>query len=168
MRFLLPFWTPFLACAVSCRSAPLAETGSGARERLAIDAVLDDWHSAASKADGERYFGHLSEDAVFLGTDATERWTKIEFRAYAEPYFARGTGWTYEPRERHVMLAPHGEFAWFDEKLWNEKYGECRGTGVMRKEGGRWRIAHYSLTLLVPNDVAGEVVEIIRRRETTP
>ncbi len=162
MRFLLPLWTAFLACAVSCRSTPSGEGEPGDRERIAIEAVLDDWHAAASKAEGERYFGHLSEDAVFLATDATERWTKSEFRSYAEPYFARGTGWTYEPRERHVALTPDGHFAWFDERLWNDKYGECRGTGVLRMEEGRWRIAHYSLTLLVPNEVAGDVVEIIR------
>ena len=50
--------------------------------------VLDDWHDAAASADEARYFGHLSSDSVFLGTDATERWDVAAFRAYAHPHFA--------------------------------------------------------------------------------
>lgn len=128
----------------------------------AIDQVLDDWHKAASVADGRRYFWHMAEDAVFLGTDATERWTLPAFRAYCEPYFAKGTGWTYEPRERHVRV--DGTLAWFDESLWNEKYGECRSTGVLRNDGGEWKIVHYSLTFPVPNELAADVVKMIRGR----
>ena len=45
--------------------------------------VLDDWHLAAAKANEEAYFGHLSEQSIFLGTDATERWNKKEFREFA-------------------------------------------------------------------------------------
>jgi ketosteroid isomerase-like protein len=146
----------FLAACRSTSGAPPA----GAEH--AIVQVLDDWHRAASAADGARYFGHMAEDSVYLGTDASERWTLPAFRAFCEPYFARGVGWTYEPRERHVAVA--GRLAWFDERLWNEKYGECRGTGVLREEGGEWKIVHYSLTFPVPNELAGEVIQLIRGR----
>src|SRR5690349_244610 len=40
----------------------------------AIHAVLDDWHRAAASADEARYFSHFTSDAIFLGTDKTERW----------------------------------------------------------------------------------------------
>ena len=134
--------------------------GADEHERAAVEAVLDDWHAAAARADAERYFAHLAEDAIYLGTDASERWTKEQFRAYADPHFASGKGWTYEPRERHVFVEP--DVAWFDERLWNAKYGECRGTGVLRRDRGEWKIVHYSLTFPVPNEVAGEVVRLIR------
>ena len=130
--------------------------------RRAIEEVLDDFHVAASEADGERYFGHFTADAVFLGTDATERWSVEEFRDYAMARFDQGTGWTYVARERHLFLGPDGSSAWFDERLWNEKYGECRGTGALRESGGRWRIAHYSLTFPIPNDLAREFTQRIR------
>jgi ketosteroid isomerase-like protein len=126
----------------------------------AIEAMLDDWHRAASVPDGERYFGHMTADAVFLGTDATERWTLPAFREFCAPYFARGQGWTYVRRERHVVV--EGDVGWFDERLWNEKYGEVRGTGVVRREDGAWRIAHYSMSFPVPNELAPKVVELIR------
>ena len=69
-----------------------------------VEAVLDDFHDAAAKADGERYFRHLAPNGVFLGTDASERWTKREFQAFAEPYFSQGKGWAYAPRDRHAPL----------------------------------------------------------------
>ena len=173
MKPLLPLL--LLGSVLACR-APAPETAAssaapatvearpeaiGAAE-AAIAAVLDDWHAAAAAADGVRYFGHMAPDSVFLGTDASERWPLAEFRAFCEPYFARGVGWTYEPRERHVAV--QGALAWFDERLWNEKYGLCRGTGVLRREGETWRIVHYSLTLLVPNELASDVVKLIRGR----
>ena len=152
-----------LGCALlaACRSSS-ALSASDPSAEVAINRILDDWHQAASEADGARYLGHMAEDAVFLGTDASERWTLPEFRAFCEPYVAKGTGWTYEPRERHVRV--DGELAWFDERLWNEKYGECRGTGVLRRDRGEWKIVHYSLTFPVPNELAADVVKLIRGR----
>lgn len=127
-----------------------------------VEALLDGLHAAAARADGEGYFALFEPDAVFIGTDASERWTLAEFRAYAEPHFARGNGWTYEPVERHVRV--DGDVAWFDERLVNAKYGETRGSGVCRRDGGgTWRVAHYVLSFAVPNDAAGDVVERIRR-----
>jgi len=134
-------------------------------EEEAVRAVLDDFHDAASKADGERYFAHFAPGAIFLGTDATERWTVPEFRAYAEPYFDQGRGWTYVATERWVTLSPEATCAWFDERLLNEKYGETRGSGALVKIGERWRIAHYDLTIPVPNELAGDLVERIRARQ---
>ncbi|MBL8767081.1 MAG: nuclear transport factor 2 family protein [Planctomycetes bacterium] len=123
--------------------------------------VLDTLHDAASKADGPRYFDTFTADAVFIGTDATERWTLDQFKAYAEPFFAQGKGWTYEPKERHVRV--DGACAWFDERLDNAKYGATRGSGVLtRGADGTWRIAHYVLSMAVPNDKAAKVVDVIR------
>ena len=131
-------------------------------DRAAIDTVVDDFHKAASDADEARYFGHMADDAVFIGTDASERWTVAKFRDYAHPHFAAGKGWTYIPRDRNVVM--HGDVAWFDELLDNAKYGECRGTGVLRRENGRWKIVQYSLSIPIPNEVAAGVVKMIRSR----
>jgi len=128
----------------------------------AVEKVLDTLHDAASKADGKRYFSCFAPDAVFFGTDATERWMIDQFRAYAQARFDQGTGWTYHPRKRHVFLSRDRETAWFDEALHNAKYGECRGTGVLVKRDGGWKIAQYNLTIPIPNEIALEVVEQIR------
>jgi hypothetical protein len=58
-----------------CCLALAASTVSGQTPQQKIAAVLDDWHQAASVADEARYFGYFAPNGVFMGTDATERWT---------------------------------------------------------------------------------------------
>ncbi len=154
------------AIATSCAMCFAVVLGSGAPapgdDPAAVAAALDNLHDAASKADGKRYFNCFAADAVFFGTDAMERWTIDQFRVYAQSRFDHGTGWTYHPRKRHVFLSRDRETAWFDEALHNAKYGECRGTGVLVKRDGGWKIAQYNLTIPIPNEIALEVVERIR------
>lgn len=132
-------------------------------ETAAVEAAIDRMHQAASQADGAAYFAQFTPDGRFVGTDATEHWPLTDFRAYAEPYFARGRGWTYEPRDRVVTIAPIECrcVAWFDEKLTNASYGELRGSGVLRLTDDGWKIEQYVLSLSVPNDRAARVVEVI-------
>lgn len=127
-----------------------------------VAATLDALHEAASDADGDRYFALFAEEGVFYGTDATERWTVEEFKAYARPFFDQGIGWTYTPTERHVYIADDGSTAWFDERLANAGLGETRGTGVLVLQDGAWKLAQYNLTIPVPNSLAGELVARIR------
>ena len=54
-------------------------TAMGQTPAQQIGAVLDDWHQAASVADEARYFGHFAPNGVFMGTDATERWTAAQY-----------------------------------------------------------------------------------------
>lgn len=128
--------------------APLVAQGTAAE---AVARVLDDWHDAAAKADEGRYFGHMTEDAVFLGTDATERWVKPAFQKWAHPFFARGRAWAFKATRRSITLAPGGQMAWFDEDLATPNLGPCRGSGVLVKAGDRWRIAQYNLSVPIPN-----------------
>ena len=124
-----------------------------AQEKL--DVLLNGLHQDAHEGNYQTYFERYTSDAVFLGTDKTERWTIQEFKEYAKPAFADGHGWTYEVVKRNWEGS--GDTRWFDEILFNEKYGHCRGTGVVELINGEWKIAHYSLTLLIPNDIAAEV-----------
>ena len=130
----------------------------------AAAATLDRMHAAASTADGAAYFAQFTPDARFIGTDASERWSLTEFRAYAEPYFAQGRGWTYRPRDRVMTLAPLDCrcVVWFDELLDNAAYGETRGSGVLRLTDDGWKIEQYVLSIPVPNDKARAVVALIR------
>ena len=139
---------------------PAASAAPDRSPDLSPEGVLDDWHAAAAEADEARYLGHFTPDAIFLGTDATERWTLAEFSDYVRTYFPRG-GWTYLPHDRNVIRSEDGTIAWFDEGLSHGAYGELRGTGVLRLVDGRWRLAHYSMAFTVPNEVAAEVVRVV-------
>lgn len=127
-----------------------------------VAATLDALHQAASEADFELYSSLFAADAVFLGTDATERWTREQFMAFTKPYFDQGRGWTYVMTERHVYVASDGATAWFDERLYNAGLGETRGSGVLTKQDNEWKISQYNLTIPVPNELASEVVGQIR------
>ncbi|MBL8755735.1 MAG: nuclear transport factor 2 family protein [Planctomycetes bacterium] len=124
--------------------------------------VLDDFHDAAAVGDEARYFAILPDDALFLGTDGTERWTGTQFRAFAMPYFERDSAWTYVCLQRFVDVEPDGDVAIFDETFDNAAYGECRGSGVLARRGDRWVLRQYHLTVPVPNDVSREVAARIR------
>jgi len=152
-------------CA-SMETAPRpASAANQAADQAAIAAVLDRLHAAAAAADGRAYFDLYTPDAVFIGTDATERWTLPEFRAYAEPIFSQGRGWTYRPRSRQIILGPDGRTAWFDELLDSESYGTSRGTGVLLQTPEGWRVAHYALSFPIPNDLARDITARIRAHE---
>ncbi|MBN2731937.1 MAG: nuclear transport factor 2 family protein [Balneolaceae bacterium] len=135
-----------------------------AASKTQINGVLDDWHEAAAAADFERYFNHFASDsAIFMGTDATERWTIPEFKAYAKPHFDSGDAWNFTPVQRHVYLSDEGETAWFDEVLGTPNLGPARGTGVLVKQDTTWRIAHYNLSIPIPNAIADTVIQQIEQ-----
>ena len=120
-----------------------------------INALLDGLHKDAHEGNYETYFKRYTNDAFFLGTDKNERWSIEEFKAYAEPAFSDGHGWTYKVVDRNIEGA--GNTRWFDEIVFNKKLGHCRGTGVVQLINGEWKIAYYALTMLIPNSVAEEV-----------
>jgi ketosteroid isomerase-like protein len=122
-----------------------------------VSAALDDWHAAAAVADEERYFSHFVQDAVFLGTDATERWTRDEFRKWAAPHFASRKTWSFRAVSRHISFSPDGNVAWFDEDLQTGDLGPARGSGVLLRQKGEWKIAHYDLSIPIPNPLMEEV-----------
>ena len=122
----------------------------------AIGGVLDAWHAAAAAADEEKYFSYFTPDAVFLGTDASERWTRDEFRKWARPYFAKGKAWSFRSVSRWITVAPDHRVAWFDERLDTPNMGPCRGSGVLVATTSGWKIAQYNLTVPIPNDLVDE------------
>lgn len=124
-----------------------------------VDEVLDDWHKAAAEADFDRYFDYFhSDSAIFMGTDATERWTVAEFRPWAEPHFEDGEAWNFTPQERHIYFSANGKTAWFDEELDTPNLGPARGSGVLLLKDEQWKIAHYNLSIPIPNAIADTVI----------
>lgn len=124
-----------------------------------IHLLLDAWHEAAAVADLETYFSKLADNAIFIGTDATENWTKKEFRAYATPFFEAGKAWIFKPLQRNIYFSPDGKTAWFDELL-DTQMKICRGSGVLIHVNRQWKIAHYVLSMTVPNDKSSEVINL--------
>ncbi|MCW4451052.1 nuclear transport factor 2 family protein [Kaistella sp. BT6-1-3] len=124
-----------------------------------ISKVLDDLNTFAATADYKNYFDLYAEESTFIGTDATEVWNKKEFMAWAKPFFDKGKAWNFTSLKRSITFSKDGNYAWFDEVL-DTQMKICRGSGVLEKIGGKWKIRQYVLSTTVPNEVIDEVVKI--------
>ena len=125
--------------------------------------TIDAWHEAAADADFERYFSLMTQDGVFVGTDATEHWENEAFRRFSKPYFDRGKAWTFKSLERHIYQG--GSNIWFDELL-DTQMGICRGSGVLEYEEGQWKIAHYVLSIAVPNNQVDRLMSLKKAQDS--
>ncbi len=130
---------------------------------LEVEHVLDTMHTAASEANFSTYLGCFHEDAIFLGTDASERWTKETFTDYVNKRFSDGTGWTYTPINRHIQVSPGGNTAWFDEQLRHERYGAARASGVLLRHESSWKVVQFVLSFPIPNEATEVVLPLIKR-----
>lgn len=124
-----------------------------------VNQLVDLWHKAASDANFKQYFDVMADDAIFIGTDATEYWNKQEFENYAKPHFDKGKAWSFTTLERHIYFDSTGKTAWFDELL-DTQMKICRGSGVLVKTGGQWKIKHYVLSMTIPNETSKSVITI--------
>lgn len=125
-----------------------------------LNALVDAWHHAAATADEDAFFGAMAADGVYIGTDATERWDRDTFRAWAQKAFDREVAWAFQPRDRHIALSADGRNAWWDELL-DTWMGVCRASGVLELQPNGWKITHYQLSLAIPNEKIDNVKKTI-------
>jgi ketosteroid isomerase-like protein len=129
------------------------------KSKMQINTFLNNWHKAAADVNFDAYFSALTDDAIYIGTDATENWNKKAFQDFAKPYFDKGKAWNFTALERHIYFSPDGKMAWFDELL-NTQMKICRGSGVLVKVKNGWKIKHYVLSITIPNDTTDDVIKI--------
>ena len=78
---------------VSAQSLPDQPDHDTTRWRLNV--AIDKWHRDAADGNHDDYIGAMTGDGVFIGTDATERWTTAEFSVWSKPYFDRKKTWNF-------------------------------------------------------------------------
>lgn len=130
-----------------------------------IDSLLTNWHLAAAEANFNNYFDLMDSISVFVGTDASEVWSKEKFQEFSKPHFDNGTAWDFCAIERNIYLGESADFIWFDELL-NTWMGLCRGSGVFEETNGGWKLKHYVLSVAIPNEVIREVVKVKAERDS--
>ena len=133
-------------------------------DKKKINTVLDSWHKAAANAEFDNYFSYMTSNGVFIGTDATENWQLDAFKTFSKPYFDKGKAWNFTSLQRNIYFDKSQNTAWFDELL-DTQMKICRGSGVLIKEGKNWKIAHYVLSMTIPNDHTDEVLKIKEKIE---
>ena len=153
MKIIIPVF--ILVTLVSCKSNQVQNSSS----QNNVNAAVTAWHKAASEANYDNYFNLMTDDAIFIGTDANENWNKKAFQIYAKPHFDKGKAWNFKTLERHVYFDKTMQMAWFDELL-DTQMKICRGSGILVKENKQWKIKHYVLSMTVPNENSAEVIKI--------
>jgi ketosteroid isomerase-like protein len=151
----------YTACSSPANSPAAIDAATGKKQ---INAMLDSFNIAAAKADYKAYFNFYTDDAIFTGTDATERWDKKQFMVWAKPFFDRGKAWSFTSLDRNIYFDKTGNLAWFDELL-NTQMKICRGSGVVVKEGTAWKVKQYILSTTVPNDKLDSVIGMKTKQE---
>jgi len=136
------------------------KVGCQTRSILNINMLIDNWHQAAVVADEDLFFGSMTRDGIYIGTDASERWTTSEMQVWAQEYFKRDTAWAFTPLERNISLNQEENIGWFDELL-DTWMGTCRGSGVVVKSSNGWKIKHYHLSIAVPNEKVNGYLDLI-------
>ncbi|WP_445012634.1 nuclear transport factor 2 family protein [Aquimarina mycalae] len=121
-----------------------------------VNKIMEQWHKAAADASFDQYFNLMTEDAIFIGTDATENWSLSEFKAFSKPYFDKGKAWSFSTLERNIFVQSETNLAWFDELL-DTQMGICRGSGVLEKTTEGWKVKHYVLSIAIPNENVKEI-----------
>lgn len=129
--------------------------------RNEIDTVMNRWHKAAATADEDVFFGLMTAEADYIGTDPSEHWKRNELRKWSEKYFQRESAWDFKPKQRVVYFTANGQHAWFDELL-DTWMGECRGSGVLVRTEQGWRIEQYVLSMAVLNDLTKDYIKSLQ------
>ena len=155
----------FVVCFSCAEKEKSTEKTAVKLEKIAINKVLDGWHIDAAETNFENYFGAMSAESVFVGTDAAEVWSVQEFKDFSKPYFDKGTAWNFKAIDRNVYVNADGTIAWFDELL-DTWMGVCRGSGVLKKIATTWKIEHYVLSLTVPNDNIQDVIKVNKVKDS--
>lgn len=161
----------FVFLLLSCANNKLSKTNEMPAEiQFQIDAgqFLDDWHKAAGNANFDNYFTKIADDGVYIGTDASEVWSKSEFKTFSKPFFDKGRAWDFKATQRNLYLSDDGKYIWFDELL-DTWMGTCRGSGVLKVKEGKnentFQLKHYVLSLTIPNDKMRDVMNTIQQKK---
>ena len=129
------------------------------KQKGLISSVLDSFNKAAAIADFDGYFSFFTDNAIFIGTDAKEYWTKETFMAWAKPFFDKKKTWNFKAIKRNIYFGRNADIAWFDELL-HTQMKICRGSGVLVKQNNEWKIQQYVLSMTIPNEKVDEIVKI--------
>ena len=133
-------------------------------ETKAVNEMLNKWHNDVANYNYDDYFNAFSKEGYYIGTDATENWRQNEFKIFSKPYFDKKNTWNFTTKQRYIYFSKDQQFVWFNELL-DTWMGICRGSGVLEKENGHWKIKQYVLSVTVPNSEMKKVIEIKKLKE---
>lgn len=143
---------------------PFLSNAQSSGAKAVINQQLDAWHKAAADVNADLYFGFLADDAIYIGTEKSERWDKEAFWEFARPYFEKGKTWDFTPYDRQIFISKNEEIAWFSELL-ETHMGICRGSGILTRDENQWKVHQYHLSVTLPNELVTDFVDLVESFE---
>lgn len=131
-------------------------------DSLGVNKLMNTWHEAAAKADEAAFFGAMDSTCIYLGTDASERWLREELKTTFAFAFARASAWAFTPSKRQLYFSEDGNTVWLEEMLATQM-GTCRGSAVLKRVKKEWKILHYDLAIMVPNELVNDFKALVKK-----
>ena len=128
-----------------------------------IHQLISNWHQSAANANLDEYMNLMDSGFIYVGTDATEKWSKKGFATFCKPYFDKKKTWDFKSLDRSVNLDQNT--AWFYEIL-ETHMGTCRGSGILKFHNQQWKLKQYVLSLAIPNEDMNEVKQVIHSNDS--
>ena len=132
------------------------------QDSIAIETLMNLWHQSASKSNASIFFDSLMwPEAIYLGTDISEKWKRDELKYWSASAFEKDTAWDFKVNRRSIYKNEFdNNIIWLEEDLltW---MGPCRGSAVLIKKNQQWKIMHYNLAVAVSNDSIYKYMKII-------
>lgn len=158
MKYSILFFTiTFLGCTHSNKNQPESY------QIETINQLISNWHQNASNANLDEYMNLMDSSSIYVGTDATEKWSKKEFAKFCKPYFDKKKTWDFKTLDRTVSI-DHNT-AWFYEIL-ETHMGTCRGSGILKLYNQQWKLKQYVLSLAIPNEDMNKVKQVIHSKDS--
>ena len=82
-------------------------------------------------------------------------------------YFDKKSAWDFKPLSRNIYFSEDKKIAWWDEKL-DTWMGVCAGAGIATLTKSGWKIRHYQLAMMIPNDKVKSVLEVLKKDSSKP
>jgi hypothetical protein len=159
----MPILISLFLILFSCKTKKGINQNSDSKTQ--VNLLLNQWHRDAATFNYKDYLNKMTDNAIFVGTDASEVWSKQEFQNFSKPFFDKKQTWSFKPISRNIYFDQTNQIAWFDELL-DTWMGICRGSGVVIFDGAQWKIQHYVLSATIPNENMNEVVIIKKERDS--
>ncbi|MDG1046688.1 MAG: nuclear transport factor 2 family protein [Bacteroidia bacterium] len=156
---ILFFAITFLGCTHSNKNQ------SESYQIETIDQLISNWHQSAANANLDEYMNLMDSSFIYVGTDATEKWSKKEFALFCKPYFDKKKTWDFKSLDRTINISSNQNTAWFYEIL-ETHMGTCRGSGILKLYNQQWKLNQYVLSLAIPNEDMNKVKQVIHSNDS--
>jgi ketosteroid isomerase-like protein len=127
----------------------------------AVEAADQQFETGFATKSAEVMFAPVAADCIFYGTDPTERWDLVSFRAMIEIQMKNGMP-AMNVIARDISFLAKGKVAIVVKKInWVVFKSELREVVVYEKQKNGWKMKTFSLNLAIPNQKTKALNEML-------